>query len=131
MFLVKFITVLVIIGLILTAIEMSIRKVFKIGKRDRKRPRYINKFHRWGEITLLITMVISYSLFINQFPESRWIQVWIILFFMIIELFRAGMEWKFATQQREYIIHLFFSLVLLVFTIIAYKTMWLERIFGF
>ncbi|WP_075619379.1 DUF4181 domain-containing protein [Paenisporosarcina indica] len=131
MFLVKFIIVLVIVGLIMTAIEMGIRKVFKIDKRDKKRSRYMNKFHRWGEIILLVVMVISYSLFSSQFPESKWLQVWIILFFLILELFRAGMEWKFAAQKREYIIHLFFCLVLLVFAIIAFKTMWLEQIFGF
>ncbi len=115
----------------MTAIEMGIRKVFKIDKRDKKRSRYMNKFHRWGEIILLVVMVISYSLFSSQFPESKWLQVWIILFFLILELFRAGMEWKFAAQKREYIIHLFFCLVLLVFAIIAFKTMWLEQIFGF
>ena len=130
MFFLRFIALCLIAVLIMTAIEKGLRKAFKIGKRDKKRPKYLNNIHKWGEIALLIAFVISFLSLGNLFTESNLMYVWIIFFFMLQGLFRAFMEWKFAVQQREYIIHLFGVFAFLVIIAIALNTNWLERIFG-
>lgn len=128
MFMVKLVLVVLVLIVIMTALEMGIRRVFKIGKRDKKRPRYINKLHSRGEITLLVTMIVSFGIFSSQFPESKWVSVWFIIFFIILELFRVVVEWKYAGEKREYILHIFWALSLMAFLFIAMNTNWLQRL---
>ena len=131
MFILKLIIVVVIIIAIMTVIEMGLRKVFKIGKRDKTRPRYVNKVHKWGEIGIISAFILSYFIVLSYFLEAYWMNLWVAYFILVIQLFRTFMEWKYQAQQREYIIHLFAACVISLFIVVASYTDWLERLFGF
>ncbi|TQR18849.1 DUF4181 domain-containing protein [Psychrobacillus soli] len=129
MFLLKAIIFILVALAILTVIEMYLRKVFKIGKRDKNRQKYVNDIHKWGEITLIVGFIISYFFVINL--KVEWSYLWIAFFFTVLQLFRALMEWKYPIQRGEYIIHLFGASVLVMFILIASYTDWLNRLIEF
>jgi len=129
MFLFKSIILILIVLAIVIVMEMGLRKVFNIEKRDKNRPKYVNDMHKWGEIALIVGFVISYIVVINL--EVEWSYLWIAFFFTVLQLFRAFMEWKYPVQRGQYIIHLFAAVVLVVFILIAQYTDWLNRLLGF
>ncbi|MDI2585625.1 DUF4181 domain-containing protein [Psychrobacillus sp. NEAU-3TGS] len=120
--------ILVVVA-VMTVMEMVLRKVFNIGKREKNRPRYVNNMHKWGEIALIVLFVISYIMVINL--DLEWSYLWIAFFFAILQLFRAFMEWKYPIQRGEYIIHLFGAVVLVIFILLVSYTDWLNRFLGF
>lgn len=128
-FLFKAIMLILVVVAIMTVMEIVLRKVFNVSKREKNRPRYVNNTHKWGEISLIVLFVISYIVVINL--EVGWSYLWIAFFFTILQLFRAFMEWKYPIQRGQYIIHLFGAFVLLVFILIASYTDWLNHLFGF
>lgn len=129
MFMLKVIIFFLVILALLTVMEIGLRKVFNIGKRDKNRPKYVNNIHKWGEIILLVGFILSYFFVINL--KVEWNYLWIALYFTVLQLFRTFMEWKYPIQPREYIIHLFGAVVLLIFILIATYTDWLHVLFKF
>jgi uncharacterized membrane protein len=131
LFLVKLIIVVLIVFAIMTIIEIGLRKVLKIGKRDKTRPRYLNNVHKWGEIGLLIAFFFSYFVIINYYMESEWRPLWIVYFFLVMQIFRTIMEWLYAREQREYIFQLLGVFFLLAFIMLGTYTDWIDKLFGF
>ncbi|WP_342599209.1 DUF4181 domain-containing protein [Psychrobacillus sp. FSL H8-0483] len=131
MFLFKSIIFILIVLAIMTVIEMGLRKVFNIEKRDKNRPKYVNEFHKRGEIGLIVVFILSYLFVQIYYSEAQWSHLWIAFFFTVLQLFRACMEWKYPIRPREYIIHLFAAVVLIAFIFIALYTDWLNQLFGF
>ena len=93
------------------------RKVFKIGKRDKTRPLYITNVHMWGEIVLYIAFKAGLFFVTTELSETKWMSLVMTSFFFSIGLFCALMEWIYQKEQREYIIHLLTALVLLLFVV--------------
>jgi len=130
MFFWKLVIVVLIVIAIMTFIEMGLRKVLKIGKRDKTRPRYLNKVHKWGEIGLLIAFFFSYFVVINYYFEEEFMPLWIVYFFLVMQIFRTIMEWIYAREQKEYIFQLLAAIFLLVFILFATYTNWIDKLFG-
>ena len=130
MFFWKLVIVVLIVIAIMMFIEMGLRKVLKIGKRDKTRPRYLNKVHKWGEIGLLIAFFFSYFVVINYYFEEEFMPLWIVYFFLVMQIFRTIMEWIYAREQKEYIFQLLAAIFLLVFILFATYTNWIDKLFG-
>ena len=131
MFFWKLVIVVLIVIAIMTVIEMGLRKVLKIGKRDKTRPRYLNKVHKWGEIGLLIAFFFSYFVVINYYFEEEFMPLWIVYFFLVMQIFRTIMEWIYAREQKEYIFQFLAVIFLLAFLLIETYTDWINKLFGF
>ena len=131
MFFIKGIVFILIIVMIFVAGEKVLRKKFNIGKRDKNRPCYVNKVQMWGETILIIAYIASMFFVANDLSETRWIGLGVASLFLIIELFRALIEWIYRKEQREYIIHLYASLIIIIFVLIAAFTNWLDLLIGF
>lgn len=114
---------------IIIVIEIGLRKVFNIEKRDKNRPKYVNNIHKWGEISLIVGFVLSYLFILNLEVDLGYL--WIAFFFTVLQLFRTFMEWKYPIQRGQYILHLFATVVLVVFILIAQYTDWLNHLLGF
>ncbi|MGB2991999.1 MAG: DUF4181 domain-containing protein [Paenisporosarcina sp.] len=122
--------ILIVVGIFVTG-EKVLRKKFDISKRDKNRPRYVNKVHMWGENLILIAFIASMFFVTVEFSETRWIGLGVAFFFLLIEFFRALMEWIYQKEQREYIIHLFAALIIIIFVLVAAYTNWLDLLLGF
>ncbi|MEK4487393.1 DUF4181 domain-containing protein [Psychrobacillus sp. FSL H8-0484] len=131
MFLLKAIVFILIVIAIITVFEIGLRKFFHIGKRDKTKQRYVNEFHKRGEIGLIVVFVLSYIFVLNNYSEAQWSYLWSAFFFTALQLFRAYMEWKYPIRPREYIIHLFAAVVIVAFILISLYTDWLNWLFGF
>jgi len=129
MFLFKSIIFILIVLAIMTVIEMGLRKVFNIEKRDKNRLKYVNDNHKWGEIALIVGFVLSYFVVLSL--EVEWSYLWITFFMTALQLFRAFMEWKYPVQRGQYIIHIFAAVVLIAFILVVLYTDWLNWLFGF
>lgn len=122
---------ILIILMIFVAGEKVLRRKFNIDKRDKNRPRFVNKVHMWGEIILIIAYIASMFYFVAELSETRWIGIGVAFLFLISELLRALIEWIYQKEQREYIIHLYASLIIIIFVLIAAYTNWLDLLIGF
>ena len=131
MFFIKGIVFILIIVMIFVAGEKVLRKKFNIGKRDKNRPRYVNKVQMCGETILIIAYIASMFFVANELSETRWIGLGVAFLFLIIELFRALIEWIYQKEQREYIIHLYASLIIIIFVLIVAFTNWLDLLIRF
>jgi hypothetical protein len=131
MFFIKAIVFILIIVMIFVAGEKVLRRKFNIDKRDKNRPRFVNKVQMWGEWILIIAYIASMFFVANELSETRWIGLGVAFLFLIIELFRALMEWIYQREQREYIIHLYASLIIIIFVLVAAYTNWLDLLIGF
>ena len=128
---VKFILVLGVIMILFYLAETGLRKILNIEKPAKNRPRFINKFHQYGEIVLIGTFIVSYFYIIEHFMETNWWPFLGPFFIMVVFIFRAIMEWIYQRQQREYIIHLFGVFFLAIFIVTNLTTNWIERLFNF
>jgi hypothetical protein len=131
MFFIKAIVFILIIVMIFVAGEKVLRRKFNIDKRDKNQPRFVNKVQMWGEWILIIAYIASMFFVANEISETRWIGLGVAFLFLIIELFRALMEWIYQREQREYIIHLYASLIIIIFVLVAAYTNWLDLLIGF
>ena len=128
---VKFILFIVSIALLFFLAEKGLRKLLNIEKPAKDRPRFINKFHKYGEFVLIGAFIVSHFYIIEHFMETSWWPFTGPFLFMVIFLFRAIMEWIYQPQQREYIIHLLWILFLAVFIVTNLTTNWMDRLFNF
>ena len=129
MFFMKFVIVITMAFVVFTILELVVRKVFQIRKPAKNRPRYINKFHMWGESVLFSAFILSYFFVIVQYLDESWIPLWVPIFVMVIQLFRAFVEWEYQPQHREYIIHLLAVFSIMIFVFLAETTDWIEQLF--
>lgn len=94
-------------------IEYLLRKSFNV-KRNGYIYKPINLLHKRLEWTLLGLFFISIILF------SKYTFLIVLLYLIILNLFRGFMEWLFARDKREYIITLLFMIIYLLFVAITY-----------
>lgn len=128
---VKFILFLSVIMILFFLAETGLRKLLNIEKPAKDRPRFINKFHQYGEFVLIGAFIVSHFYIIEHFMETSWWPFSGPFLFMVLFLFRAIMEWIYQPQQREYIIHLFGVLFLAIFIVTNLTSNWMDRLFSF
>lgn len=80
--------------------ERYLRKKFDIEKRKGFIYKGANKFHRWTEGSLLIIVLILLWFFIE------YTFLLLISFYVLMNLFRALMEWRYERENKEYILTL-------------------------
>jgi hypothetical protein len=104
MFLLKLIIVLLGIFLIFFLVEKVLRKVFKVEKSKGIIYKPVNKSHKIGERVLLALFFIS--LFLQIFYSTPPMETTnlLIIFFIILNGYRAFMEWKYQKESKEFII---------------------------
>ena len=76
---------------------------------------FLNRAHQWIEISfLLVSLVVLLFLFLNNYPL---VLHHVFLYLVVISIFRAFMEWRFAKGTRRYLLNVLsaaFSMVLFV-----------------
>ena len=80
--------------------ERFLRKKFEIEKRKGIIYKGVNRFQRWIEGSLIIIFLISLWFFID------YIFLLLISYYVIMNLFRVLMEWKYEREKKEYILTL-------------------------
>ncbi|QNG59648.1 DUF4181 domain-containing protein [Bacillus sp. PAMC26568] len=105
---------LVVLVVVFTIAENMIRRKLKLSRQPFfaiYRP--LNNFHKWIELVFLIGLLISFII-VNQVL----IPYLLIAFFILLQLFRMVMEWKYNRKEKEYIMHgvgvIFFSFFMAV-----------------
>lgn len=126
----KAIVFLLIIVMVFVLGEKMLRNLFNIGKRDKNRPRFINKVHMWGEIIIISLFTVSFFYIYIELFDTRWTGLIVPFLFLIIELFRTLMEWMYQREKREYIIHLFAVSTISTFVVVAAFTNWIDLLLG-
>ncbi|MEC2309955.1 DUF4181 domain-containing protein [Bacillus atrophaeus] len=100
-----FIILMLIAAAFSTAFHFYAKKKLGIHKPGwRYKP--VNSTQRWLEIVLLISYLIALIYFPTEYM--------IILFFLLLSLFRAFMEWKYEQEEKQYIYNLFGTCLFLV-----------------
>lgn len=80
--------------------ERFLRKKFKIEERKDIIYQGVNKFQRWVEGSLLIIFLISLWFF------NDYIFLSFISYFVLLNLFRTLMEWRYERESKQYILTL-------------------------
>ncbi|WP_019375630.1 DUF4181 domain-containing protein [Virgibacillus halodenitrificans] len=105
----KFILFMILIGLFLAGIDRLMRKVFKVEKRKSFSHNHLNEQHKKWDWTLRIVffslMSVSFFIYVNRDMSEFWyLAPWTFIFLLIFlsEGLRAFMEWKYASNRKQY-----------------------------
>ncbi|WP_418219430.1 DUF4181 domain-containing protein [Clostridium formicaceticum] len=106
MFLTKLFILLLILFIVFHLIEKALRKFFGIGKRNGILYKYVNKFHKIGERSIMLVFFISFTFVSFALPTLHSIQPTniMVIYFGTLFSFRTFIEWKYARKSKEYII---------------------------
>jgi hypothetical protein len=101
--------------LIVIVAEKKIRNKLGIHKKEGAWYKTVNSIHLGGEILIIITFILVQVIIGSGNTDvANWVAKYgVFLFFTILYIFRAYMEWKFDRQSKEYIIQIF-SLVTVI-----------------
>ncbi|MDQ0272242.1 DUF4181 domain-containing protein [Cytobacillus purgationiresistens] len=126
----KFIIILVTVGLILFSFSVVLRKWLKVEKKATFSYNHLNAQHRKIDWIIRITtmVLIILGFFINMTRDFWFLETYFILFIFIIasETARATMEWKYAANRNEFI----FTIVQLAFSVILLVLLYITNFFG-
>ena len=130
MFWLKFILVIVIICFMTYILTELIRRWLKVEKKKMFSHNHVNDMHKKIDWTLRIVFfaVLLVCAFYNaerDFSDRIWfLEPWFILFISIIftEFVRAFMEWKYASNKKDYIFTLCQLALTILIVIIALST---------
>lgn len=124
---INFFLVLTIIILLLVAFNIVMRKFLKVEKRKSFAYNHVNEHHKkidWAiRIGFIVILMLGYFYKVtgNSGEKVWYFETWfiMILYIIISETVRAIMEWKYASNQKTYILtisQLVFTLILLWLT---------------
>ncbi|OXS77543.1 DUF4181 domain-containing protein [Domibacillus enclensis] len=94
-------------------LERGVRAYFAIPKLKGIFYKHVNETHRWTEgIAMVLSFVIGFIL-LDQFPRFLSISFLIPMYIAIYST-RTYFEWKYAKEQRQYILSFFILVYVLV-----------------
>ncbi|GGA25208.1 DUF4181 domain-containing protein [Psychrobacillus lasiicapitis] len=106
-------------------------KVLKVEKKSIFSNRYVNDLHKKnGEIISIsfLVIIIAFNMWKFENPElanSPWYFLGVIIIFFVLDaLVRALMEWKYATNRKEYIYTLCEMLFMIIIIYGFALTLW-------
>jgi hypothetical protein len=103
------IALLLVYLLIYFFLNKAMRKRLHLEKKKFFSYNFVNEVHKKGEwtirITFLCTYLLVFSLSISDPTPNLFLpSIILILFIICTELFRAVMEWKYASNPKAYIL---------------------------
>ncbi|WLR61902.1 DUF4181 domain-containing protein [Guptibacillus hwajinpoensis] len=123
-----------ILGVVLFSFNAIMRRLLKVEKKKLFSNNYLNDTHKKVDqsmrVTVIILLIISYLYNVTR-PSTEWVwfwQPWFLMCLMVIitELTTALMEWKYATNRKDYLL----TISQLLFFIIVMATMFSSNFFG-
>ncbi|MEG0385593.1 MAG: DUF4181 domain-containing protein [Solibacillus sp.] len=106
-----FIILLLVLFLVFWIFDVVIRKLLGADKRKSFSYNHVNSKHKkidWSvRITFMILLLLShyYTFYNNTFENYWYMEPWFVLisFFLVSDLLRAFMEWKYAENRKNFI----------------------------
>ena len=134
MFLFKFVIVLLVAYLLTYLLsffcEKILRRVINVEKRKSFIYKPVNKSQKKGERVLLVLFFISLFIQIVYSSPSFESSTLLIIFLIVLNLYRAFMEWKYQKESKEYIITLCSLVFFAIFIYFIFKLNVLDLIFN-
>jgi len=104
----RLLTIIVVYAAIVYLFEKWLRK--KLGVSTEGEGfwyRYVNAFHKWGELVILLTFIVLLAIFIDR-------QLWVyFIAFLVLQSFRSWMEWKYQRETKAYVVSMLGILLIL------------------
>ena len=120
MFLLKFVIFLLVLFLVFFLSDRILRKIANVEKQKGFIYKRVNKSQKIGEGIILalffISLIIQAYSSINFEPYIP-----MILYLVVLNLYRALMEWKYQKESKEYIITLSNSVLFVIFMYFIFK----------
>ncbi|MFP3919228.1 DUF4181 domain-containing protein [Lysinibacillus telephonicus] len=88
--------------------EIYIRKKFGIEKREGFIYKGVNELQRWVEGSILVIFLILFWFLIDYVFHL------LIFYFVILNLFRALMEWRYEREEKRYLLTLHLIIIYLL-----------------
>lgn len=129
MFLLKFVTFLLVTFLIFFSIDKILRKVVNIEKRKGIIYKPVNKSQKTGEKVLLVLFFISLIIQMVYSPSNFESFPTVIIFLGVLNLYRAFMELKYQKESKEYIITFSNLVLFIIFMFLIFKLNVIAMIF--
>ena len=130
MFILKFVIVLIVAYLLSFFGEKILRRVINVEKRKSFIYQPVNKSQKKGERVLLVLFFISLFIQIVYSSPSFETSTVLIIFLIVLNLYRAFMEWKYQKESKEYIITLCSLVFFAIFIYFIFKLNVLDLIFN-
>lgn len=117
-FWIKLLLVLGIYGILVFLFNSFMRKWLKVEKKNSFSYNHVNDKHRkidWKiRITFIVVTILWYIISIMlDLMYTRFLWLFFVCFFIIIEIVRSYMEWKYSENKKDYI----FTISQLVFIV--------------
>ncbi len=130
----KLLILITILGLLIFSFHAIMRRLLKVEKKKFFSNHHLNETHKKVDRSIRVIVIgllmIGYVYNVTR-PSTEWVwylEPWFLMCLMVVttESSTALMEWKYATNRKDYLL----TISQLLFFIIVMATMFLSNFFG-